>query len=138
MPNLDVGGVLELDALKLRSDGDVVPGKDVVHKDTDDDAEGSVAVEVGLGVRALEAELLESILVAVEPEERSLLDALERLLELDDVAWAGEAGRHLGVNVRLREDRVRVDLVGLEVLGSNQRAENAKAVDARVDAKTSV
>ena len=42
---------------------------------------------------------LESVLVAVEPEERSLLDALERLLELDDVAWAGEAGRHLGVDV---------------------------------------
>ena len=67
----------------------------------------------------------------VQPEERPLLDALERLLELDDVAWAEEAALHLGVdvgvNVQLREGLVRVDLVGLEVLGSDQRAEDAEA-----------
>lgn len=37
-------------------------------------------VEIGLGVRALEAELLKRVLVAIKPEKRPLLDALERLL----------------------------------------------------------
>ena len=66
-----------------------------------------VDVEVGLRVRALEAELLEGALVQLGPEVRPLLNALEHFLELDDEARAPEAGRHLAedlrVDVRLRE-----------------------------------
>ena len=43
MLDLDVGGVRKPDALVLRSDGDVLRGKDVVREDTNDDAEDSVA-----------------------------------------------------------------------------------------------
>ena len=127
----------------LRLGGSLVAREDVVCKeDADDDAQNGVTVEVGLGVRALEAELLEHVLVPVEPEEGHLLDALERLLELDDVPRAREAGGHLSVDdvdIRLPEGLARVDLVCVSRFSEAINAQRMRRlVGTRLDAKTSV